>query len=133
MQVKGIIWVGTPTDAREQLATFFHDLPGMSVTTDAVGFTRLSTANGDRIEIFGPESSEYVRLDTGPVAGLWVDDARAARRELIAAGVDSCTALDSGPTAMPGSISGHQTGISTSCASATGFSRSRRAEREPFP
>jgi catechol 2,3-dioxygenase-like lactoylglutathione lyase family enzyme len=96
VQVKGIIWVGTPTDAREQLATFFHDLLGMSVATDAVGFTRLSTANGDRIEIFGPESSEYVQLDTGPVAGFWVDDAHAARRELIAAGVDSCTALEFG-------------------------------------
>jgi hypothetical protein len=40
--------------------------------------------------------SEYVHLDTGPVAGFWVEDARSARRELIAAGVDSCTYLEFG-------------------------------------
>lgn len=94
MQVKGIIWVGTATSEREPLSAFFAELLGMEITTDVAGFTRLVTANGDRVEIFGPESREYADLETGPVAGFWVDDARTARRELIDAGVDSCSALE---------------------------------------
>jgi hypothetical protein len=45
----------------------------------------------------GPNSQEYRQLDTGPVAGFWVDDAAAARHELIEDGVDSCTLLERGP------------------------------------
>ena len=68
----------------------------METTTDVPGFTRLVTQSGDRVEIFGPEMDEYRHLDTGPVAGFWVEDALEARRELIEAGVDSCTEIESG-------------------------------------
>lgn len=97
MEVKGIIWVGTATARRAELAAFFADRLGMAVNTHSDGFTRLTTGNGDRVEIFGPESTEYSHLDTGPVAGFWVDDAPAARAELIAQGVDSCTPIETGP------------------------------------
>lgn len=96
MQVKGIIWVGTATSQRESLTEFFAEHLGMAVQTDVTGFTRLLTENGDRVEIFGPEMEVYQSLDTGPVAGFWVDDAAAAREELLAAGVELCTELEIG-------------------------------------
>lgn len=96
MQVKGIIWVGTATASQEALSTFFQNHLGMKLATQVGGFTRLTTANGDRVEIFGPQSAEYAQLDTGPVAGFWVDDARAAREELVAAGVEVCTEIEVG-------------------------------------
>ena len=58
------------------------------------GFTRLEAANGDRFELFGPDSVEHDQLDTGPVAGFWIGDAEQARRELIEAGVESCTEIE---------------------------------------
>lgn len=97
MEVRGIIWVGTATDQRRALTSFFADRLGMEVSDDSDGFTRLVTGNGDRVEIFGPESTEYSHLDTGPVAGFWVDDAPVARQELLAAGVESCTEIEVGP------------------------------------
>lgn len=96
MQVKGIIWVGTATSARREMSAFFQAHLGMNVATEVPGFTRLQMPSGDRVEIFGPESQEYGHLDTGPIAGFWIDDAAAARAELIQAGVDSCTPLEAG-------------------------------------
>ncbi len=97
MRIKGIIWVGTVAEDRQTMADFFANRLGMRVTAEVPGFTRLVTANGDRVEIFGPDSAEHDQLDTGPVAGFWVDDAAAARQELIDAGVESCTPLEHGP------------------------------------
>jgi catechol 2,3-dioxygenase-like lactoylglutathione lyase family enzyme len=96
MEVKGIIWVGSATDDRTATTRFFSEVLGMPVVTDVKGFSRLAAANGDRLELFGPDSVEHDQLDTGPVAGLWVDDAGDARAELIEAGVDAVTPLEKG-------------------------------------
>lgn len=96
MEVKGIIWVGSVTDDREATTSFFSEVLGMPVVADVRGFSRLSAANGDRMEFFGPDSVEHDHLDTGPVAGLWVDDAEEARDELLAAGVTEVTELERG-------------------------------------
>lgn len=97
MRVKGIIWVGTAVDDSNAGASFFADVLGMEVTTSVKGFARLEAANGDRLELFGPDSVEHDQLDTGPVAGFWIDDVAEARKELIAAGVSSCTEIERGP------------------------------------
>ena len=97
VEIKGIIWVGSATDDREATTTFFSDVLGMPVVTNVKGFTRLAAANGDRLELFGPDSVEHDYLDTGPVAGLWIDDAAVARSELVAAGVETVTELETGP------------------------------------
>lgn len=97
MEVKGIIWVGSVTEDLERTTRFFSEVLGMPLLTEVAGFTRLRTTNGDRIELFGPESVEHDHLDTGPVAGLWVDDAAEARLEMEAAGVDELTELETGP------------------------------------
>lgn len=96
MEVKGIIWVGSATEDRTATTRFFSEVLGMPVVTDVKGFSRLAAANGDRLELFGPDSVEHDQLDTGPVAGLWVDDAGDARAELIEAGVDTVTPLETG-------------------------------------
>ena len=93
MRVRGIIWVGSATDDRSETASFFSEHLGMKITTDVPGFTRLAAENGDLFEIFGPDSSEHAYLETGPVAGLWVDDIEGAHTELEAAGVDGLTAM----------------------------------------
>jgi catechol 2,3-dioxygenase-like lactoylglutathione lyase family enzyme len=97
MEVRGIVWVGSATDDREEATRFFSDVLGMPVETDVPGFSRLVATNGDRLELFGPDSIEHDQLDTGPVAGLWIDDAHQARIELIEAGVDVVTDLETGP------------------------------------
>ena len=97
MRVKGIIWVGTAVDDSRANASFFSDVLGMELMTNVTGFARLQAENGDRFELFGPDAAEHDQLDTGPVAGLWIDDAEEARNELTAAGVDSCTEIERGP------------------------------------
>lgn len=97
MEVKGIIWVGSATDDRLATTKFFAEVLGMPVVTDVPGFSRLAAANGDRLELFGPDSVEHDHLDTGPVAGLWIEDAEEARNELLEAGVEGVTDLERGP------------------------------------
>ncbi len=97
MQVKGIIWVGSATENLNETAAFFAQHLGMKITDEVPGFTRLVTQNGDRVELFGPNSVEHDQLDTGPVAGFWVDDIEEAQRELRNAGVDGVTELEHGP------------------------------------
>ena len=97
MRVKGIIWVGSATDDREGTAAFFSKHLGLEVTTNVPGFTQLVAENGDRLELFGPDSVEHDHLDTGPVAGFWVDDIEAAHSELVESGVDQVTDIERGP------------------------------------
>jgi catechol 2,3-dioxygenase-like lactoylglutathione lyase family enzyme len=97
MNIKGIIWVGSATENQEESTRFFSEVMGMPVVTNVSGFTRLAAENGDRLEFFGPDSVEHDHLDTGPVAGLWVEDCAEARSELISAGVDGVTELEVGP------------------------------------
>lgn len=96
MEVKGIIWVGTATDELTRTTQFFSELFGMEVVTDVVGFSRLAASNGDRLEFFGSTSVEHDFLDTGPVAGLWVDDCVGARVQLVEADVE-VTEIQTGP------------------------------------
>ena len=96
MRIKGIIWVGSATENLKQTSTFFSEHLGMKVTTDVPGFIRLTLENGDRVELFGPNSIEHDHLDTGPVAGFWVDDLENAHRELLQAGVDDVTDIEHG-------------------------------------
>ena len=97
MHIKGIIWVGSATEDRRATASFFSERLGMEVTVDVPGFTRLSAENGDLLEVFGPDSREHDQLDTGPVAGFWVDDVVAAHAELAAADVNGLTDIERGP------------------------------------
>lgn len=95
MRIKGIIWVGSATDNRHRTAEFFNRL-GLFTSVDVPGFTQLLIENGDRIELFGPDSMEHDQLDTGPVAGLWVEDIEAAHAEIMELGVEHLTDIERG-------------------------------------
>jgi catechol 2,3-dioxygenase-like lactoylglutathione lyase family enzyme len=97
MRVKGIIWIGSAAGDRKRTAAFFADRLGLELTVDVPGFSRLTTENGDLLEIFGPDSAEHDHLDTGPVAGLWVDDIVGAHDELMEAEVEGVTEIEHGP------------------------------------
>ncbi len=96
MRIKGIIWVGSATGNRQATSEFFAEHLGLRVGVNVPGFTQLIAENGDRLELFDPDSIEHGQLDTGPVAGLWVDNVEAAHRELEKAGVDGLTDIDRG-------------------------------------
>lgn len=96
MRIKGIIWVGSAVDDRLGATEFFTEHLGMELTTNVPGFTQLSLENGDRLELFGPDSAEHDHLDTGPVAGFWVDDLDEAHRELLALPATEVTELEQG-------------------------------------
>ena len=97
MHVKGIIWIGSATEDRKRTAAFFADQLGMNLAVDVPGFSRLTADNGDLLEIFGPDSAEHDHLDTGPVAGFWVDDIVGAHTELTDAEVEGVTPIERGP------------------------------------
>ena len=96
MRVKGIIWVGSATKDRQATSDFFAEHLGLRVALNVPGFTQLVAENGDRLELFGPDSVEHDQLDQGPVAGLWVDDIESAHRELEKAGADGLTSIERG-------------------------------------
>jgi len=97
VRIKGIIWIGSAADNREQTAAFFANTLGMALTVDVPGFSRLTAENGDLLEIFGADSAEHDNLDTGPVAGFWVDDLDGAHEELLASGTEGVTSIERGP------------------------------------
>jgi catechol 2,3-dioxygenase-like lactoylglutathione lyase family enzyme len=96
MQVKGIIWVGSVAEDRKATADFFTEHLGLRVGVNVTGFTQLIAENGDRLELFGPDSVEHDELDTGPVAGLWVEDVESAHRELAGFGLEDLTDIERG-------------------------------------
>jgi catechol 2,3-dioxygenase-like lactoylglutathione lyase family enzyme len=97
MRIKGIIWVGSATDDRRATAAFFAEHLELRVGVEVPGFTQLLAENGDRLELFGPDSVEHDQLDTGPVAGLWVEDVVAANQELRDVGLEDLTEIERGP------------------------------------
>ncbi len=76
---------------------FFADVLGMRIVVKVRGFIQLEAPNGDRVEVFGPDSEEQRHLTTGPVAGFLVDDASEAREEMVRIGVAGVTDLETGP------------------------------------
>lgn len=87
MYVKGIVWLGTRTSKFDAMLYLYQNVMGMKLTHQEPGFVVLDLPNGDKVELFGEESS-YNREFTHPVAGFLVDDIEAARAEMEAAGVE---------------------------------------------
>lgn len=89
MRVRRIAWLGTRTEKFHETTAFFRDVLGIPVRYEEPGFAMLQLPSGERdfIEIFAPGAPGGELYDTGPVAGLLVDDVEDARAELEAAGV----------------------------------------------
>jgi catechol 2,3-dioxygenase-like lactoylglutathione lyase family enzyme len=87
MNVLGIAWLGTRTSKFDAMRNLYQNVMGMKIVQHEPGFVVLDLPNGDKVELFGHEST-YGRDFAHPVAGFLVDDIESARAELEAAGVE---------------------------------------------
>ncbi|GII63736.1 hypothetical protein Skr01_38210 [Sphaerisporangium krabiense] len=86
MIVRGISWLGSRTDHFEDMRAFLADVVGLPIGLDQPGAVVFDLPDGDAFEVFKPADTEHSFFEH-PVAGLLVDDVRAARAELEAHGV----------------------------------------------
>lgn len=88
MKIRGIAWLGSPTDRFAVMRTFAIEVLGLQARVDEDDSAVFEFPDGDVFEIFGPKAiadeHEFMRA---PVAGFLVDDVAAARREMEAKGV----------------------------------------------
>ena len=87
MNVKGIAWLGTRTSQFDAMLNFYQNVMGMKLTRQEPGMAVIDLPNGDKVELFGEDSS-YNKEFTHPVASFLVDNIDAARAEMEAAGIE---------------------------------------------
>ena len=88
MKVRGISWLGTPTDRYAETVAFARDILGLSLQHEEEDFAAFEAENGDTFEVFGPKGiADGHEFMVAPVAGFEVDDVVAARREMEAKGI----------------------------------------------
>ena len=87
MKVKGLVWLGTRTAQFEPMLDFCQNVMGLAPIHKEPDFAVLDMPNGDRLEIFGP-NSPYNIFMTHPVVGFLVEDIVSARAELEAHGIE---------------------------------------------
>ncbi|HEV2249460.1 MAG TPA: VOC family protein [Candidatus Limnocylindria bacterium] len=88
MKVRGIRWLGTPTDRYAETVAFARDILGLTLRLEQEDFAVFAAENGDTFEVFGPKAiADGHQFMVAPVAGFAVDDVAAARRELEAKGI----------------------------------------------
>ena len=88
MQVRGVVWVGTRTEAFAETLAFFRDVLGVPLTEVATDFAWSKMPDSSQLEIFGPSDSDHRDFTTGPVPEFLVDDLAEALEELRSAGVE---------------------------------------------
>ena len=91
MRVRGLVWLGIPTDRYAETAAFFEDVLGLDVEFDEGTTVELSTAGGDRVQLFAPGHAYhglFRELGCAVVPLFEVDDLAAATAELKRAGVE---------------------------------------------
>ena len=87
MEIRGIGFVGSHTEAHEEMCAFLRDVLGLRPTTVAgVGATLFEAGNGDVFAVAQPYEEDSGAERT---IGLLVDDVDAAAAELHAAGVET--------------------------------------------
>jgi predicted enzyme related to lactoylglutathione lyase len=86
MRVLGLVWIGTATDKFDESVAFFRDTMGLPISEDHGYNVVFRLENGDRVEVFQPDSRPHFR--TGPVGEFLVDDVDDARGEMEEAGIE---------------------------------------------
>ena len=84
-------WVGVRTDRYDAMVGFLRDVLGLRTRFEEPTTTELETSEGDRIQVMAPGDPYYDFFGehaSGPVPLFEVDDVRAARGELEAAGIE---------------------------------------------
>ncbi len=86
MIVKGIRWVGVGTEQHAEMRAFALDVLGLRLASEAHDFVEMVTANGDKLEIFGPRGPQpdYQFASNPQVVGFLVDNIKVACDELAA-------------------------------------------------
>lgn len=88
MKVRGVVWVGTRTDAFDPTLTFFRSVLGIELERVHADFAWSRMPDTSQLEIFGPGDRDHLDFTTGPVPEFLVDDLPGAIEELRAAGVE---------------------------------------------
>jgi catechol 2,3-dioxygenase-like lactoylglutathione lyase family enzyme len=88
VEIRGIGFVGSRTEAHDEMSAFVRDVLGLRpITVDGVGATFFAATNGDVLAV-----AERYPSDDGAAertVGLLVDDVEAAAAELHAAGIET--------------------------------------------
>lgn len=90
-KIKGIFFLGIKTDKFDELHRFYTETMGLEPDHFEPDFATYPLANGDKIEIYGPNDPHAPNHDhftTGPVAGFEVDDIVTAKNEMEADGIE---------------------------------------------
>jgi predicted enzyme related to lactoylglutathione lyase len=87
VKVRGVVWVGTRTDAFEETVRFFSEVLGIDLERINADFAWSRMPNSSQLEVFGSADRDHLDFTTGPVPEFLVDDL-AAGIELRAAGVE---------------------------------------------
>ena len=90
-KITGIVYVGVKTEQFDELCKFFGETLGLQKDHFEPGFATYLTANGDKIEIYGPNDPNNPHHDhftTGPVPGFEVENIVEARKELEEKGIE---------------------------------------------
>ena len=88
MKVKGLIWMGVPTDDFVGTVAFFRDVMGLEEERKEGDFAILRLPGGEAVEVFGPSFRDQEQFAAGPVVGFLVDDVAGVRKEMEARGVE---------------------------------------------
>jgi catechol 2,3-dioxygenase-like lactoylglutathione lyase family enzyme len=59
VRIKGLVWLGVPTERYEQTVDFFHHALGMRVAFQEGTTVELAAQNGDKVQIFSPDNSYF--------------------------------------------------------------------------
>lgn len=86
-KVKGLAWVGVGTDRYDETLRLFTQVLGLEVEAEGEQQAILRAGPGQQVEIFGRDGRGKA-LNTPPTIAFEVEDVRAARDELVAAGIE---------------------------------------------
>lgn len=88
MEIRGISFVGSHTEAHEEMGSFLRDVLGLRpITVDGVGATLFAATNGDVLAVARPYEEDSSAAER--TVGLLVGDIDAAAAELHAAGIET--------------------------------------------
>ncbi len=87
IKARSLVWAGIGTDHYAESLRLFRDVLGLEVEAEGDEQVILRTANGDHVELFGRDGPGKSR-NSPPTIAFEVDDVRAARDELVKAGVE---------------------------------------------
>jgi hypothetical protein len=87
MKTKGIVWLGTRISNFDAMVNTYQNIMGLDITHQEPSLVVMDLPNGDRVEVFGEESS-YNTVFANPVAGFLIDDIASARAETGSQGIE---------------------------------------------